>query len=144
MRRLALGCLLTCAALVAGGATKAEAVWRSTGKAGHGVSTATMPAVGAATAVLGTCVKNISTSVVVSWPAATGPATTGYEVRRSTSAGGPFVVVGTIAGISVTSYTDITAAFATRYYYNVQAARHLWRGPPSTNATLVTLTANCR
>ena len=55
----------------------------------------------------------------VAWPAVWGA--TRYDVKRSTSASGPFTSVGT-AGIGATlTYQDTTAVAGTRYYYTVAA-----------------------
>ncbi|MCX6878595.1 MAG: DUF2341 domain-containing protein [Verrucomicrobia bacterium] len=55
--------------------------------------------------------------VSLTWTAAAGA--TGYNVKRSSTSGGPYAVIGTTAGTA--SYTDSTAANGTTYYYVVSA-----------------------
>jgi hypothetical protein len=55
--------------------------------------------------------------VGLTWTAATGA--TGYNIKRATTSGGPYAVIGTTAG--ATSYTDSTATNGTTYYYVVSA-----------------------
>ncbi|HEV2436750.1 MAG TPA: fibronectin type III domain-containing protein, partial [Verrucomicrobiae bacterium] len=57
-----------------------------------------------------------SNQVVLSWMAATGA--TSYNVKRSTTSGGPYT---TIASPTTASYTDTTAVNGTTYYYVVSA-----------------------
>jgi hypothetical protein len=45
-----------------------------------------------------------------------GPGTTGYNVYRGTSSGGPYARLNAVPGAGVT-YTDFTAAAGTTYYY---------------------------
>lgn len=54
--------------------------------------------------------------VSLTWSASAGA--TGYNVKRATVSGGPY---NTIAGISVTTYTDTTVSNGTTYYYVVTA-----------------------
>jgi pectate lyase/pectin methylesterase-like acyl-CoA thioesterase len=56
--------------------------------------------------------------VDLSWDAVSGA--TGYKVKRSTSAGGPYTEVGTATEVS---FTDNTAANGTTYYYVVTAMK---------------------
>ncbi|MBU2702913.1 hypothetical protein Ga0466249_004048 [Sporomusaceae bacterium BoRhaA] len=55
--------------------------------------------------------------VALSWTAVTGA--TGYNVKRSTTAGGPYTTVG--ANVSTNSYLDTTVTNGTTYYYVVTA-----------------------
>jgi fibronectin type 3 domain-containing protein len=56
--------------------------------------------------------------ISLSWSAATGASS--YNIRRSTSSGGPFNQIA--SGISGTSYTDTGLAANTTYYYIVEAS----------------------
>lgn len=55
--------------------------------------------------------------VTLSWDAVTGA--TGYNVKRSTTAGGPYTIIAT--NVSGTSYVDATVTNGTTYYYVVTA-----------------------
>jgi hypothetical protein len=58
--------------------------------------------------------------VELSWDAVGGDASLhGYEIGRATAAGGPYTVIGTVAG--ATSFTDTTVAEGTTYRYVVRA-----------------------
>ncbi len=58
--------------------------------------------------------------VELSWDAIAGDASLhGYEIGRATAAGGPYTVIGTVAG--ATSFTDTTVAEGTTYRYVVRA-----------------------
>ncbi|MDK8180756.1 fibronectin type III domain-containing protein [Paenibacillus sp. UMB4589-SE434] len=57
-------------------------------------------------------------SVVLNWSKVNNG--TGYNVKRSTKAGGPYVTVATVTG-STYSYTDNTVTNGTTYYYVVSA-----------------------
>ncbi|GLX67463.1 S-layer homology domain-containing protein [Paenibacillus glycanilyticus] len=58
-----------------------------------------------------------SGKVVLSWDAVKGAA--GYNVMRSASASGTFIVIG--SKITATKFTDTTAAIGVTYYYKVAA-----------------------
>ncbi|MDQ3368320.1 MAG: metallophosphoesterase [Myxococcota bacterium] len=55
--------------------------------------------------------------VALSWAASTGA--TGYQVKRSTTSGGPYVTVA--SGVAATSHTDPNLTNGTTYYYVVTA-----------------------
>jgi alpha-L-rhamnosidase len=68
--------------------------------------------------------------VALSWLPATAAA--GYDIKRSTTAGGPYT---TIAGnVPATSYTDTTAANGVTYYYVVSARNAAGEGSNSSEA----------
>ena len=56
-----------------------------------------------------------NSQVALSWNAATGAAT--YNVKRSTTSGGPYSPIQT--GVTTTSFTDTTVSNGTTYYYVV-------------------------
>lgn len=73
------------------------------------------------TAMLGT------NRVVLNW-SVTGGAT-GYDLKRSTSPGGPYTTVGT--GLTGTTYTDTSISHDTAYYYVVVATNAHGSSPDS-------------
>ncbi|MBW7474088.1 S8 family serine peptidase [Paenibacillus oenotherae] len=73
----------------------------------------------------------------LSWSAASNA--TGYNVKRSTSSGGPYTTVGT--NVSATSFTDTGLANNTTYYYVVSAVNSTGESANSAQAS-VTLQTN--
>ena len=66
-------------------------------------------------------------SVLLNWTGAAGA--NGYNVRRATAPGGPFVTLA--PGIGGTTYTDSTASAGTTYYYSVSAVNSAGESAPS-------------
>jgi hypothetical protein len=64
-------------------------------------------------------------------------------VFRSATSGGPYTLVGTVAGQATTSFTDGDVTLHTTYHYVVQATRNLWRSLNSTQASITTPTPLC-
>ena len=69
--------------------------------------------------------------VGLTWTAAAGA--TGYNIKRSSTSGGPYTVIGTTAG--TTSYTDSTATNGTTYYYLVSASNTAGESADSNQAS---------
>jgi hypothetical protein len=108
------------------------------------VTTALLAAPTSVSAVRGTCsVLAGTTKVNVTWMASTSPATTGYDILRSTTSGSGYSVVGTVSGIGTTSFTDSSVSFSTRYYYVVHSSRNLWRSVNSNEDPVTTPNALC-
>ncbi|HWB59872.1 MAG TPA: LamG-like jellyroll fold domain-containing protein, partial [Chthoniobacteraceae bacterium] len=72
-----------------------------------------------------------ASSIVVTW-ADNSNNETGFSIKRSTSAAGPFIQVGTV-GANVTTYTDTGLAANTTYYYQILA----YNGNGGSNASNV-------
>ena len=70
-----------------------------------------------------------STQLSLSWTASAGA--TGYNVKRATTSGGPYSVVGTPTG---TTFTDTGLTDGTTYYYVVSASNAAGESPNSTEA----------
>ncbi len=64
------------------------------------------------------CSATITHSVSLTWTASTSSGVTGYNVWRSTTSGGPYTQLTTVAG---TSYTDSSVSAGQIYYYVVTA-----------------------
>ena len=90
-------------------------------------------------AAAGTCTVGTGDRTVLSWTATSSSWTSGYEIARSTTAGGPYTVIGTVSGVSTTTYTDGPLAFSTTFYYAIRSMKSAWR---STNATVSRTTKN--
>ncbi|MCX6880532.1 MAG: hypothetical protein NTW21_43010 [Verrucomicrobia bacterium] len=69
--------------------------------------------------------------VALTWTAAAGA--TGYNIKRSTTGGGPYAVIGTTAG--TTSYTDSAATNGTTYCYVVSASNTAGESADSNQAS---------
>jgi fibronectin type 3 domain-containing protein len=76
-------------------------------------------------------------SVALSWAAPTtdgGSGLTGYNVYRGTSAGGE-AAIALATGMTLTSFTDTTAANGSTYYYKVVAVNTVGISPQSNEAS---------
>ena len=69
-------------------------------------------------------------------------ATGGYDVYRSTSASGPYTVVGSIYNATNTTWTDINRSPRTTYFYRVSAHNSAGESAPSAQVSATTLTDN--
>ncbi len=70
--------------------------------------------------------------VPLNWAAAAGA--TGYNVKRSTANGGPYII---IASPTSNNYTDATVLNGTTYYYVVSATNVLGESPDSAQVSVV-------
>ena len=61
-----------------------------------------------------------SSEVTLTWTALNGA--TSYNVKRSTTSGGPYTTISTAGNVTGTSFTDSTAVNGTTYYYVFSAA----------------------
>jgi glycosidase len=62
-------------------------------------------------------------AIAIAWNAVSDPDVYGYEVLRSTSAGGPYTKIGLTTG---TGYTDSTVVEGTTYHYVVRSVDTSW------------------
>ena len=85
----------------------------------------------------------LSVEVDVTWTASSSIFADGYQVFRSANSGGPYTLIGTVAGRTTTTFTDADVTFLTTYHYVVQATRNLWRSVNSTQASVTTPTPAC-
>jgi hypothetical protein len=66
--------------------------------------------------VRGTGLQPLAHSVDVTWTASTSPGVVRYNVYRSTVAGGPYTVIGSVTG---TTFTDLNVTAGATYFYVV-------------------------
>ncbi len=78
-----------------------------------------------------------SGGVVLTYTAPAG-AGTSYNIKRSTTSGGPYTTLSTAGAVTGTTYTDPTAAVGTTYYYVVSAVS---AGGESVNSNQATVAA---
>lgn len=64
--------------------------------------------------------------VTVSWTASTSNFASGYQIYRRLSAGGSFALVGSVSGVSSTSYVDTTVLLGGEHVYVVHVVRENW------------------
>ena len=141
-RRLAVA--LAGTVLAAATTTVAASAWSSSATvAQQAIASATIAPPTGLAAGNGVCVKNSSVRVDVTWTQTTSTFADGYEILRSTSAGGPFTTVGTVSGVGTKTFTDTGTAFSTAYYYIVKATRGAWRSAPSSVASVTTYGKLC-
>ncbi|BCU78096.1 LamG-like jellyroll fold domain-containing protein [Luteolibacter sp. LG18] len=81
-----------------------------------------------------------STQVSLTWSAA--PGATSYNVKRSTTSGGPYTTLAT--GVTTTGYTDTTVSSGTTYYYVVTAVGAGGESLPSMEASAARLIARLK
>ena len=91
----------------------------------------------------GPCTVGVMASIKVTWTPTTSTWADGYEVRASLLAGGPYSVVGTVAGASASEHTVTGLAFATTYHYIVVATTGAWRSEPTAAVSRTTLSPLC-
>lgn len=132
-----------CVAIAVGAPRSASAAFADGASDSHTLSTAQLaPPTNPGTAA-GTCVVAVSDSVVVTWTASTSAWADGYEILRSTTAGGPYTIVGSAAGAGTQSYTDSPLLFSTTYYYVIQSTKGNWRSSPTTETSRSTRSTLC-
>jgi hypothetical protein len=134
-----VGLLMVAAAAV----VPVSASWQSAGSAAQQLSTATLQPPTGTAAARGDCFPLLTIEVEVTWTATASTFADGYQVFRSATSGGPYTLVGTVAGRTTTSFTDTDVTFLTTYHYVVQATRDLWRSGNSTQASFTTPTPAC-
>jgi len=137
---------LALAACLAATAPIAFAAWTSSASASGTVSTATLAAPTGLAAAWGTCVRNVSFQILLTWNAVSDAR--GYLVYRGTSSTGPWTQIGPtpVAGTSYTANGPSGASFTwnTTYWYQVKTYGGGWSGPASTAVSNRTpKAANC-
>lgn len=92
----------------------------------------------APTAVSSSC-SGSPAAITISWTRTTSAFATGYSVLRSTTSGGGYSQVGTVSGLTTTSYVDHPGGLLNlNFFYVVEATYHSWTSANS-NQTSVTL-----
>lgn len=127
---------LVAAAMMFGVLASAQVAWASFNDSATASASYTAGVLAAPTspaAAAGTCTVGTGDRTVLSWTATTSSWATGYEIARSTTAGGPYTVIATVSGVSTTTYTDGPLAFSTTFYYAIRSTKNVWR---STDATV--------
>ena len=127
------GAVATAAACVGISAPLALGAWTSSASSSGTVSAASLAAPTGLAAAWGTCVKNVSFQVVLTWNAVSDAR--GYLVYRGTSATGPWTQIGGTP-VSGTTYTangpsGATFTWNTTYWYQVKAYGGGWSGNAS-------------
>lgn len=143
MRRLLPRAMVIAVGLVLVTTSAALATMSSSASATATYSTATLNPPTSPSVIDGSCTILASASLTVSWTPSTSTWADGYEVLRSTSAGGPFTVQGTVAGAGTSTYTDASLPFSTTYYYEVRATKQAWRSASSAVVSKTTLSLLC-
>ena len=73
------------------------------------------------------------------WTATPDTYATGYDILRSTTSGSGYVVIGSVAGRTNTTFTDTTVSALTTYYYVVRAYAAVWTSVNSNQVTVIVL-----
>jgi beta-galactosidase len=105
-------------------ATNAAGESANSGEAGATVSCQTPPA------PAGLAFTAENGQIILAWPPSPpSPGATGYNVLRSTNAGGPFTMLA--LNVAATNYADVTITDTATYYYEVEAVNNCGSGPGS-------------
>jgi hypothetical protein len=124
-------------------AVPVSASWQSAASQQQQLSTATLQPPTGTAAARGDCFPVLSVQVDVTWTATASTFADGYQVFRSATSGGPYTLIGTVAGRTTTTFTDTDVTFFTTYHYVIQATRNMWRSVNSTQASFTTPTPAC-
>ena len=121
------------AACVGVSAPLALGAWTSSASSSGTVSAASLAAPTGLAAAWGTCVRNVSFQIVLTWNAVSDAR--GYLVYRGTSATGPWTQIGPTP-VSATTYTangpsGASFTWNTTYWYQVKAYGGGWSGNAS-------------
>lgn len=144
MRRGTGAAVLAAAAFLAGVHPAAMASgWSDTASAAASYSSGLLAPPTAPAAIPGTCDILTGDTVLVSWTPSSSTWADGYEVARSTAAGGPFSVVGTVVGGLTVTYLDTSVNFSTTYYYVVRATKFAWRSTDTSAVSRTTKSSLC-
>jgi len=111
---------------------------------GHTLSTGTLASPTNPGSAAGTCVLVLGDAIVVSWTRTASTWADGYEVLRSTTSGGPYTLVGTVAGQAAESYTNAGLAYSTPYFYVVRATKGVWRSANTAQVSRTTRSILCQ
>lgn len=141
MRRCLVAVAAFLAPLLIGHA--AWALWTDDATASASYTTASLAAPTNPATAAGVCTLVVGDRIDVSWTATASTWADGYEVLRSTTAGGPYSVAGTVVGQAVTTYTDGPLAFSTTYYYVVRSTKNNWRSADTAEVSRTTRSAVC-
>lgn len=142
VERVATGLVVAVTALLVT-ASVALAQFADGDSASQSISTSSLQAPTNPAAGDGPCTNGVTASIVVSWTATSSTWADGYEVLGSLVSGGPYTTVGTVSGVSTTSYTVTGLAFATTYYYVVKATKGNWRSAATAQVSRTTLNPLC-
>lgn len=137
MRRRGIAVWLVTAALVAGAAVPALALWTDTDPVeNNAFSTATLQPPSGLAASAGCTL--LLPKVDLTWTATTSAKADGYEILRSTTSGGPYSVIATLVGKTTTSYSDTDVVLGTTYHYVARTVYESWTSTDSNEASATT------
>lgn len=90
----------------------------------------------APTAVSSIC-SGSPAAITISWTKTTSAFATGYSVFRSTTSGRGYGQVGTVSGLTTTSYVDHPGGLLNlNFFYVVEATYHSWTSADSNQASV--------
>lgn len=143
MRWRAVAATVVLAGSVAALGQTALASFSSSSSADATYSSAALAAPPSLAVIQAVCTLGVSDSAQVNWLEPSDNKASGYEILRSTTNGGPYTAIATVAGATTITYTDTGLAFATTYYYVVQATRNSWTSSQTTQVSVTTRSALC-
>ena len=109
--------------------------WTATGLDTHASARAhtLLPATGLG-AVSGCRLLVAGPQITLTWTASLSGFTSGYDVLRATTTGGPYAPVGSVPGASTTFEDTTVVGLNTTYYYVVRARHLAWTSVNSNQA----------
>lgn len=143
MRRLLPRAAAVAVALVVSVASVASAAFTSATTAGATYASGALSPASAPTTSNGPCTVLSSASIRVGWTASPSAWASGYEVLRSTSSGGPYSTIATVAGVGTVTYLNGSLPFSTTYYYVVRATKGTWRSAQTAQVSRTTPSFLC-
>jgi hypothetical protein len=80
----------------------------------------------------------VGPEVALSWSASASSYAGGYQILRSSAAGGPYTQVGSVNGRATVSYVDTQVSGGRTYHYVIKATHQSWTSADSNEASATT------
>lgn len=116
-----------------------RATWQQSANPGTATGAAlTLSPAAAPQATAGCQLLVLGPRVSIDWTATSSLFATGYDVLRSTSATGPYTVIGSTVGRTMVTLHDDAVAWNTTYHYRVRAKSTGWQSAETVSVSATT------